>query len=132
MRPLRLKDHIGETYLEDVSVCDEVIRFFEGCDRYRVTGTPESIAKHKEKLGDTFVSDENHTRKCQDLTLWLPDLEKPSYKFLVPLFENICRVRDKYAVRTGTAPLKTVIVEGVNIQKYVPPLDCYSVIHFEQ
>tara|TARA_R100001594_G_scaffold38536_1_gene69847 strand:- start:15941 stop:16678 length:738 start_codon:yes stop_codon:yes gene_type:complete len=132
MRPLRLKDYIGETYLEDVSLCDEVIRFFEGCDRYRVTGTDESIANHKEEGGDILVREKNKTRKCKDLTLWLPDLEQESHKFLIPLFENICQVRDKYAVRTGTRLLKTVIVEGINIQKYVPPLDCYSGLHFEQ
>ena len=136
MRPLRIKDYIGESFLEDTSVCDKFIDFYEEIGGKRVTGNRESIEAHvgegvKDREKIKHINPQPG-RKCVDISVTLEEIEhNPRYNFMTNTLVDIHQKRSRYEKRIGGTLYNSMMLEGFNIQKYTPPHDVYAASHFE-
>lgn len=135
MRPLRIKNFIGQTYLEDPdSVCDALIKHFEESDEYRIEGTPESLEVHRalsgDKINEALTKHKPH-RRVKDVSVDIHSLDPADVPYVLELVSNMEYHKLRYQTRLKLRSYETFILEAFNLQKYVPPHDVYSGVHWE-
>jgi hypothetical protein len=102
-----MNDFIEKFYLSDLSICDEIIDFFESCAE-KTSGSVRTI-------GGNLIVD-NSTKNCIESVL---DSNKPLYSKYIELLQHCCEEYViKYPFSNEYSPWR--ICEGINIQKYHP------------
>lgn len=129
---MKVTKDIGETFIKNTRICDEIVQFFENTAYpKRITGTKSSIASQK-KDTNVRVSEYIPGRKCKDLTVTRTLIEtNPEFKLFEPLLEELNRGVKEYEKKVNVMKFPVFLLEGFNLQKYTPPYDVYSILHFE-
>lgn len=120
---------IGCWFLEDLSVCDDLIDFFKNNKNLHRQGVVGNVIHDIEK-GDTMEEKIDHNIKHSiDLPFYPQDNYQPWVKYHKELFKVIDLYKEKYywCDQFGTY----AIVEGTNVQFY-PPGGGYKKWHTER
>lgn len=129
---LKVKQDIGETFVEDVSLCDAVIKYFEDYEgQKRVTGSSKSNSEHSKDL-KSFTEIEVKGRNCVDMSISVDDVYNVSdLEMFKPLFDNIKHQLRVYEEKINLCSWPVFFLENFNVQKYIPPYGVYSSLHYE-
>jgi hypothetical protein len=116
MKELILQDNfIGAWFLEDISICDRLIQYYESLPERQVKG----------KLGLACVNEEQ--KKCKEI--FFTHEEELIYEYIFSL-QKVCEEYIK-KYRFSAAGAGWSIIEKVKIQKYDPG-DGYYTWHWER
>lgn len=111
-----VKDFILMKQFDDISLCDDIIKFHQNCP-YKTVGTSGSIADVDIKTKDsTDTALQNDNLLFNRYTI---ELRK-----VVRLYESLfdrCRMTSSYG-----------ITESINVQHYKPPIQAYHAWHCER
>lgn len=133
MNRLKINQDIAEIFIDDITICDEVITFFENYKgSKRVTGSKRSTADHAKGLQE-YRTVEVKGRNCVDFSLSVDDVyTQEDLNFFVPFFDFLKKQIQLYEKKTTICHWPVFFLEEFNIQKYVPPHGVYSRLHYEQ
>ena len=127
---MKICKDIGETFISNPELCDDIIKFFEElpCNVKRITGTKKSIESKKPKGEFLKVLP---GRKVTDISVH-PYLDPAEItNMFIPLAKEIKSRSKDYGKKVNSGPINVDFIEGFNIQKYTPPHDVYSALHSE-
>lgn len=127
---MKIRKDIGETFISNPELCDDIIEFFEEQPRTfkRITGTEKSI-ECRNPEGE-FVQ-VKPGRNVTDLTIHPYVDSSMDISMFIPLAEEIRTKGEAYEKKVTPEHHHVDFLEGFNIQKYTPPHDVYSALHSE-
>ena len=122
---------IGETFITDLTFCDQVIDYFENFKGgKRVTGSKKSRESHSL---NTTIKTEEHVkgRNCLDMSVDFDSADDKDIQLFAPFLKELKVKFQEYESKVNSSCWPVILLESFNIQKYIPPFGVYSRVHYE-